>query len=139
MSSHTFDSTWTLAPLHPECPVVFPSVGLRLSIYIATVDGTGGVVIEWGSGGLSVDGNVDQVDLSLDGPAQIQVPYLCGQLDSDRLLGEVSVQGSVAALSTLHGLTHHPLIERFWRERTELVDAAVHSCPASILRANLAS
>lgn len=114
-----------MRPLSPSppvgAPVGFPGVELVVDLHLLTADGEEALRLQWSDGrpswmrctGRSEDGT----DLVVRGPRGVVVPYLCGLIESDQFLAAVSVSGNVAALSTLHGLSHHPDVCSYWGSR----------------------
>lgn len=114
----------TLPPVHPDAPVVFPSVEFLVDVVFD--DDERRRPLRWAAGRplWSAD-EAGCATLTVTGPKGLLLPYLCGQLDSHHLFRGASVKGDVASLSALHGLTHHVDVERFWNARHDVVAAAV--------------
>lgn len=108
-------------PEHPESPVVFESVAFSLNVTFSDQDVMHSLVWEQGR----PRWKPGTATLSVAGPRSVVIPYLCGLLDSHHLFRATRVEGDVASLSALHGLTHHHEVELFWASRWDEISAAI--------------
>jgi hypothetical protein len=97
----------------------YPSLDLQVAVALSGVPSE--IRLCWQDGEPAAFDASLPIDLRIEACAELAIPYLCGFVPTYELMAGSRIEGDVAAVSCLHGLSHHPDVYEYWHARLPIV------------------